>query len=283
LAVKTNNINTEPPLVDSNLADSVMKPVRQGCDHLKNIAHRKYSDHQKQKNDTEQMITDYLPMVQKIVNKVVSYLKPPLTYEDLISAGTVGLVKAAKDYDPARQAVFSTYAYIRVRGAVLDELRGWSFVPASVNKQISQAMQLSSEIAEETGSMPDDEELAEKLGISVEQLHKTYENARAKHFVSIDSSGTSQEAPTLGNLLAATNTSTPLQQMEKKEMIEMLARAIQQLEERERQLILLYYQQQLTMKEIAKVFQITEPRVSQLHAGALCKLSIKLRQWENGE
>lgn len=266
MTTKTENIPDQQAVDDSK-------------DHLKTAAQRAYSDHKEMSVEDEQIVR-FLPLVHKIVQKVTVYLKPPLTYEDLVSAGTTGLVKAARDYDPSHQAEFKTYAYIRIRGAILDELRGWSFLPVNVDKQIRKALQASSEIAEETGTAPSDTELAGKLEISIEELHKTFKNARAKHFVSLDSS--ENEIPPLGASLAASGTETPDKQFEKAELIDELSEAIQQLQERPRQIILLYYQQELTMKQIAEVFDITEPRVSQLHASALFSLSVKLRQWENG-
>jgi len=247
--------------------------------HLQTVAYRTYCD---QKNDPvkNEQITELLPMVPKIVQRIVSYLKPPLSYEDLISAGTVGLVKAAKDFNPKYQADFKTYAYIRIRGAILDELRGWSFVSVNVNKQIQKALQLSTKITEQTGSAPSDEELAEKLDISIEKLYQTFENARAQQFVSIDRPD-NENSPALSNLLPAANSSDPTKKIEKNELIDKLAEAIRKLEKKQKQIILLYYQQQLTMKQIAEVFNITEPRVSQLHASALFNLSLKLRQFDD--
>jgi RNA polymerase sigma factor for flagellar operon FliA len=253
--------------------------VKDSPKHLKTVALRAYSG-QKQQSVDDQRITSFLPMVHKIVRQVVTYLKPPLSFEDLVSAGTVGLVKAARDYDPFRQAEFKTYAYIRIKGAVLDELRGWSFVPANLNKRIQNALELSRKIAEQTGTTPTDEELAEKLGITIDKLYQTFENARAQHFVSID--GFADNTPILGDILAAANATTPDEQIEQTELIDNLTQAIQQLPERKRQLVLLYYQQHLTMKQIADLFKITEPRVSQLHASALFNLSVKLRQWKDG-
>ena len=219
-------------------------------------------------------------MVHKIVQRVITYLKPPLTFEDLVSAGTVGLIKAARDFEPSHQADFKTYAYIRIKGAVLDELRGWSFVPANLNKQIRNAIHLSQKITEQTGTPPTDNELANKLGISVDKLYETLESARAQHFISID--GFRDDNPPLGNLPAATKTITPDKQVEQTELIDKLTEAIQHLPDRKRQIILFYYQQHLTMKQIAEVFKITESRVSQLHASALFNLSVKLRQWKDG-
>ncbi len=262
--------------VNKNLENQVTEDAN---DHLKASAKRTYTLQQQCRIENDQ-IMQLIPMVHKIVQRVVIYLKPPLTYEDLISAGTVGLVKAAHDYDPSQQAEFTTYAYIRIRGAVLDELRGWSFVPANVDKQIRETIQVSLEITEKTGSTPSDDELAEKLNITIEKLYKTFQNARAKKFLSIDNS--KEDSQALSNFLASANTTTPDQQLERKELVDRLAKAIQQLNERQRQVILLYYQEELTMKQIAEVFNITEPRVSQLHANAIFNLSLKLRQFKNG-
>ena len=240
---------------------------------------RAYSRQKRQSTENER-ISQFLPMVHKIVQRVVTYLKPPLSFEDLVSAGTVGLIKAARDFDSARQAEFKTYAYIRIRGAILDELRGWSFVPANLNKQIHSAFRVSQEITEQTGHAPTDAELAKRLGITVDKLYETFENARAQHFVSID--GFRDDNLPLSNLLPTTNAKTPDEHVERTELIDKLTEAVKQLPERNRQIILFYYQQHLTMKQIAKVFKITESRVSQLHASALFNLSVKLRQWKDG-
>ncbi len=279
MTVKTKNISRQQPVRKLKAEDSsATAPQRQNT-HLKTAARRAYAS-QKDRTIENEQITQFLPMVHKIVQKVVTYLKPPLSYEDMVSAGTVGLVKAARDYDPSYQAEFKTYAYIRIKGAILDELRDWSFVPASVNKQIQKAMKASLQFSEQTGAAPTDEQLADKLEISVDKLYKTLESARAKQFFSIDS--TSEDLPPLALALAATNETTPDKRLEQTEFTDKLIEAIQQLNEKQRQTILLYYQQELTMKQIAKVFNITEPRVSQVHANALFNLSVKLRQWKNG-
>ncbi|MBN1974887.1 MAG: FliA/WhiG family RNA polymerase sigma factor [Sedimentisphaerales bacterium] len=225
-------------------------------------------------------ILKFLPMVNKIARQVVSYLKPPLSFEDMVSAGTVGLVRAARDFDSSRGVEFKTYAYIRIKGAILDELRGWSFVPANLHNQIKEAQRISREIMEQTGSAPSDEKLAEKLGMSLEDLYQMLEKGRAQHFVSLDSS--SDESPALGSELVANQAIAPDEQIERQELISILAKAIQQLPEKPRRIILLYYNQNLTMKQIAEVLEITEPRVSQLHASALFNLSVKLRQYNDG-
>ena len=269
MAVKTDNICED-------------RFTKEGRKHLNGIALRAYSGQKRsvQIGVENEQIAEFLPMVHKIARQVVTYLKPPLSFEDMVSAGTVGLVRAARDFDPSHNAEFKTYAYIRIKGAILDELRGWSFMPANLSKRIHNAQRLSRKITEQTGTAPTDVELAEKLGITLEELYKTFENARAQYFISLDGFG--EDLPALGNLLAAAHSSAPDEKIERAELIDKLAEAIQQLSQRQRQVILLYYQQQLTMKQIAEILEITESRVSQLHASALFNLSVKLRQWKDG-
>jgi RNA polymerase sigma factor FliA len=254
------------------------KTAKKTADGCLKAAKRAYAG-QKTKPLDEQQIAQFLPLVHKIAQRAASYLRPPLTYEDLVSAGTVGLVKAARDYDAAFNTEFQTYAYIRIKGAILDELRGWAFIPPAVNKQIRRTIDLSVEITKQTGNPPSETELAEKLGLTLAQVYETFENARVQQFLSIDGSG--EDTPALGNILASPDAKPPDEQFEQAELIDHLAQAIQQLDQRQRQLILLYYQQHLTMKQIAELFCVTEPRVSQLHATALFNLSVKLRQWDD--
>lgn len=279
MPVETKNITEHPSIGKPGPDKSDLGILKDSRRHRNAAALRAYSGQKTQSVKNEQ-IAEFLPMVRKIVYKVVTYLKPPLSFEDLVSAGTVGLVKAARDFDSSYNTEFKTYAYTKIKGAILDELRGWSFVPPNLNKQIRSAMQLAREITQQTGTAPTDDELAEKLGVTVDKLYETLGSARARHFVSIDTC--EEDTPTLGGLLTAANTTTPAQQLERDELIEKLTEAIQQLTKRQQQIILLYYQQHLTMKQIAEVFDISEPRISQLHASALFNLSVKLKEWKDG-
>ena len=229
-----------------------------------------------QQTKEDELIVGYLPLVHKIVSKVVSYLRPPLSREDLISAGTIGLVKAARDYDSSRDAEFKTYAYIRIRGAVIDEMRSWSFTPSSVKKQFQQAREVSRRILDKEGFLPSDEELAGKLGIGLDKMYKMFETARAKHFLSL--SRMDDDSPMLGQMLAG-DYSQPEESLEQAELIANLSAAIGKLPDKERQIIVLYYHKELTMKQIAEVLKVTESRISQLHAGALFRLSVLLKEW----
>ncbi len=282
MTIEAENISEDQLIRNTENDLLILEKPEDSRKHLNCVALRAYSGQKKSKKggiDNEQ-ITELLPMVHRIVRQVVTYLKPPLSFDDMVSAGAVGLVKASHDYDPSHRTEFKTYAYIRIKGAVIDELRASSLLPANLNKRIQRARQLSRKILEQTGTNPTDAELAEKLGITIDELFETFEKARTQYFVSLD--GFKEDSPVLSNLLAATHTSAPDEQIERGELIDNLAQAIQGLPKRQRQLILLYYQQHLTMKQIAEIFEITESRVSQMHASTIFNLSVKLRQWKDG-
>jgi RNA polymerase sigma factor FliA len=223
----------------------------------------------------ERMILQHLPLVKHIVRRIADPLQGSVDQDDLISAGTLALVKAARAFDPSRDATFKTYAYIRVRGAVLDELRGRSFVPSTVFAQLRRIEAAHHKLSGGTGIPPADKDLAAEVGISLEKLYRTLQEARKSHFLSIH--GLTEDDPVLAPLVPAHEGPSPQDAASNHEMAHRLGQAIRELAQRDRQILLLYYERELTMKEIAKVLGITESRVSQLHAGALFKLSMKLR------
>lgn len=270
--------DTEEVVEDSEPVRACAKEFVESHPHaLKGKALKAYSHHTRQARE-DKLILEYLPLVHRVVGQVVSYLQPPMTREDLVSAGTIGLVKAARDYDAAHQTEFKTYAYIRVRGAILDELRSWSFAPSNLKKQYDQAQQVLQEMTGLEGEMPSDGDLADRLQMPVEKMYKMFENARTRHFLSIH--GLSDEAPALGESLTA-DSEDPDESLERQELIEKLARAIQDLPTKQRRIIILYYTRDLTMKQIASMMEITESRISQLHAAALTKLAARLKSWKD--
>jgi RNA polymerase sigma factor FliA len=280
--VSTETENHLETTAGLHTGEAVAIPVKEptdGGDHLKTVALRTYGGH-KSRRISDAEILELLPLVHSIARRAVGYVKPPLSIDDLVSAGTVGLLKAARDFDAGHEAEFQTYAYIRIKGAILDELRRACLLPSNVGKRVRQAMELSRQITEQTGSVPTDEELAEKMGIEVEEVYALFESARAQHFVSIDAVG--EEEPALGDVLASSDVLTPDNRLEKAELLERLTEAMQSLDKRRLQIIVLYYHQHLTMKQIADLLGVTESRVSQLHASALFSLSTKLEQWKDG-
>ncbi len=240
---------------------------------LRARVHQAYSA-QTREGLEEKRIMDFLPLVRHIVQKIAAQLSRHVDVDNLISAGTLGLVKAARSFDSTKNTEFKTYAYIRIRGAVIDELRSDSFVPTAVHRQVRMTQQAYQRFFERQGRSPGDEELAAELGVTPEQLYRTLEEARRQQFLSIHGLAGEEGG---GNLVPADRGPSPQITAERQEMVEQLVKAMGELSARDRQILLLYYERDLTMKEIAEVLEITESRVSQVHASALFKLSMKLR------
>jgi RNA polymerase sigma factor for flagellar operon FliA len=222
----------------------------------------------------EKWILDHLPLVRHIVSKLVHNVREKMDYEDLVAAGTVGLVKAARSFDPGRDVCFKTYAYIRIRGAVIDELRKTSFIPSGVHQNIKRIEEAYRSLAAEAGTPPSDEKLAAAVNMPLEKLYKLLEEGRRQNFLSIH--GLNDESPSLEGLAPPDRGRSPLEDAERNEMLQCLTDAILSLPQRDRQVLILYYERDLTMKEAAQVLGVTESRISQLHASALFKLSMKL-------
>jgi len=233
-----------------------------------------YTTQSRETREQERVLA-HLPLVRHIVQKIVGHVGRRADLDDLISAGTLGLVKAARAFDPGKHAEFSTYAYIRIRGAVIDELRGRSFTTPDTNRNIREVRKAHQTFQAVNGRPPTDDELAAQAGIPIEKLYRTFEDSRRRHFLSFN--GLSDDQPSLGALLPADESTSPEPTAERHELVSRMARAIQELSERDRTVILLYYDKDLTMKEIAETLGITESRVSQVHAAALFRLGVKLR------
>lgn len=247
----------------------------QGAEVSAAYAKKAYSN-QGRKSQEDRWILENLPLVRHIVNKIAGNLSRHDDMDDLLSAGTLGLVKAARAYDPSKEAEFRTYAYVRIRGAVLDELRSRSFTPPRAIKQLNRVREIYRRLTDLNGQGPDDDVLAAELGISLEQLYRVLAEARKQHFLCIHGLVEGQGGLQVG--LPLDGLPSPMDQAERKEMAEALAQAILELPQRQRHVLVLYYERDLTMKEIAQVLEITEARVSQIHSSALFRLSMKLNQ-----
>jgi len=227
----------------------------------------------------EKYILEHLALVRHVVNKTTAHLTRVEDKDDLVSAGTLGLVKAAHSFDPSRDVNFKTYAYIRIRGAVLDELRSRSFSPSMLHGHIRRVRTVYARLQSRLGRPPADEEMAGELGVPLEQYYRTLEEARRQHFLSIHGLGDERE-PALGKFALADRGPSPLTVVERRETLQRMSAAIKELPSRDRILLLLYYERDLTLKEVAAVLELTEGRVSQLHAAALFKLAMKMNEPE---
>ena len=227
---------------------------------------------------SEQLIHEYLPYVKRIVQRIANHLPASVDVEDLMNVGVMGLIQAVDRFDPKRDNKFMTYAIFRIKGAVLSELRSRDFLSRSSRRKLRELEATCQKMEQRLGRDVEDVEVAEELGIDLEELHHTKQMSSIS-FISFEELGLSSrdEKEKLMNFLIH-NEEDALSQTRLRELKLALARAIEQLPEKERLVMSLYYLDELNMKEVGEVLHITESRVSQIHSQAIMRLRKKLRK-----
>lgn len=228
----------------------------------------------------EAVIIKYSPMIKYVANRIAMRLPPHVEVDDLISVGVLGLMDAITKYDPTRGAKFKTYAEFRVRGAILDELRSMDWVPRSVRQKASNVDSIVQQLQAKLKRKPEDEEVAEEMKLSLDQFYDTLNETKSMPVFSLEDLGIAKETgeqQSLLDCLAGKADADPQTQIRLTELKEIIAKAIDTLPEKERLMISLYYYEELTMKEIGVVLDITESRVSQIHSKAVYHLRTKLK------
>jgi RNA polymerase sigma factor FliA len=228
----------------------------------------------------EAVIKEYAPMVKYVANRIAMRLPPHIEVDDLMSVGVLGLIDAIDKYDSSRGAKFKTYAEFRVRGAILDELRSMDWVPRSVRQKASAMDGVIQKLQNKLGRPPEDEEIAESMGINLDELFTMLNETKSKPILSLEDLGIAKESgeqQSLLDCLAGKGDADPQTQLRLNELKGIIAKAIDTLPEKERLMISLYYYEELTMKEIGEVLGVTESRVSQIHSKAVFRLRNKLK------
>lgn len=223
------------------------------------------------------LIENYAPLVKRIAHHLLARLPSSVVIDDLIQAGMVGLLEAAKKYDASKGASFETYAGIRIRGSIIDEVRRGDWTPRSVHRngrRISEAIQ---QVEARTGRDASDTEIAEELEITVAEYHKLLkDNVESRLFSFEELSSPDGEGP--GEQFSGDDPG-PVGHTEKGAFVGALGKAIEALPERERMVLALYYDEELNLKEIGQILGVSESRVSQIHSQAAHRLRGRLRDW----
>lgn len=228
----------------------------------------------------EEVIKRYSPMIKYVANRIAMRLPPHIEVDDLISVGVLGLMDAITKYDSSRGAKFKTYAEFRVRGAILDELRSLDWVPRSIRQKASAVEKVVRSLESKLRRIPEDEEVAKEMDMSLDQFYRTLDETKSVPVFSLEDLGIAKESgeqQSLLDCLAGKADADPQTQIRLIELKEIIAKAIDTLPEKERLMVSLYYYEELTMKEIGAVLDITESRVSQIHSKAVLHLRTKLK------
>jgi RNA polymerase sigma factor for flagellar operon FliA len=228
----------------------------------------------------EEVIKRYSPMIKYVANRIAMRLPPHIEVDDLISVGVLGLMDAISKYDSSRGAKFKTYAEFRVRGAILDELRALDWVPRSIRQKASAVEKVVRSLEAKLRRLPEDEEVAKEMDLTLDQFYRTIDETKSVPVFSLEDLGIAKESgeqQSLLDCLAGKADADPQTQIRLIELKEIIAKAIDTLPEKERLMVSLYYYEELTMKEIGTVLDITESRVSQIHSKAVLHLRTKLK------
>lgn len=226
----------------------------------------------------EDLIVKYIPLVKYVVGKMVTGLPNHIEFEDLVEYGIIGLLDAVNKYDVSKGINFKTYAVTRIRGSIYDELRSQDWVPRSVRKLAKDIEKAFIELEFKNGESPTEEQIANFLEIDVDKIHEVYAKVNMGNINSLDDLvyDGGESKTTLSNMVEDKTVESPQDNLEMNELKKELVNLLDSLKEKERLVITLYYYEKLTLKEIGKVLDISESRVSQIHSKTILKLRSKL-------
>lgn len=227
--------------------------------------------------DREKLIEEFVPLIRFIAFRFSFRLPPSMDMDDLVSAGIMGLMDAAGKYDSTKNVQFKTYAEFRIRGAMLDEIRKQNWVPRSVYDKMSTLQKAQTDLTRSLGRPPSAEELAGELKMTLEEMEKFMVDTRSLTMISLEDLGLNKyrEDLSIGKILEG-DSCNPLLGLLNQERKEKLIQAVHTLTEKEQQVISFYYVEELTMKQIGQILEISESRICQLHTQAILKLKTAL-------
>lgn len=228
------------------------------------------------RSHVDDMVREHTPLVKRIALHLLGRLHDSVQLDDLMQAGMIGLLEAVGKYDPTQGASFETYAGIRIRGAMVDEIRRGDWVPRSVHRNARRIAQAIRKVEEREGRDARDKEVADELGMDLDEYYSCLSDASSGKLFSLDEMAETGEAPLV---LDEHEDGNPLDALQSSSFRQGLAEAIKSLPERECLVLNLYYQEELNLKEIGAVLGVSESRVSQIHSQATVRLKARMSDW----
>ena len=222
------------------------------------------------------LIQETLPLIKHIAHRVAIRLPSNVEIRDLINAGVLGLMDAIEKFEPERNVKFKTYAEVRIRGAILDSLRDLDWAPRSLRKKSKDLERMYADLSQKLGRPATDEEVSEAMGENIEDFHELVDQLHGLTIGSFENLSDSEDSENYINYYPDDGSNDPYVKFESNEVTRLLAEAIEELPEKERLVLSLYYFEEFTMKEIGALLGVNESRVSQLHTKATLRLRGKL-------
>jgi RNA polymerase sigma factor for flagellar operon FliA len=233
----------------------------------------------------DHLIKQYAPLVKYVAGKVAMGMPSNVEFDDLVGYGVFGLFDAIEKFDPDKHVKFKTYAVTRIRGAIFDELRSIDWVPRSVRQKTREIEETIRRLEASLGRAANDQEIADELGMTSKEFEKTMLKISGTSVMSLSDvwyTGEDNDKVSIADGIEGPNSLNPDMIVEKDEIKRVIIEAIQELPEKEKKVLVLYYYEDLTLKEIGKVLEVTESRISQLHTKAIMRLRSKLTSLKKG-
>ncbi len=233
----------------------------------------------------DRLIRQYSPLVKYVAGKVAVGMPQNVEFDDLVGYGVFGLFDAIEKFDPNKHVKFKTYAVTRIRGAIFDELRSIDWVPRSVRQKTREVEQVIRELESSLGRAATDQEIAKAMGISLKEFEKTLIKISGTSILSLNDvwyTGDESDNVSIADSIESSPSMNPDVIVEKDEIRRVIVQSIQELPEKEKKVLVLYYYEDLTLKEIGAILKVTESRISQLHTRAIMRLRAKLTNIKKG-
>ncbi len=241
--------------------------------------------HQQGDTHTENaLVEQYLPLVRSTLGRLAMTLPEHVDHDDLYSAGLIGLLQALRNYDPSSNSSFETYARVRVRGSMLDELRRMDWVPRTIHEKARKVQNMIGQIEQQHGRTPTEKEMARAMNISVDEYNELLDEIRPAAFVCLDAISNSEgsEGADLYEVVANADADGPMEEVSRRELKKVIFERLKELPEMQRKVLALYYGEDLHLREIAEAFDLTESRICQIHSQAILSIRAYLQRFETG-
>ena len=230
-----------------------------------------YLDNRESKEYRDKLIVQYIYLAKYVVGRIKVNLPPSFSFEDIVSFGIEGLIDAIEKYHPNKGAKFESYALMRIRGAIIDKIRSSDWLPRTLRRKIKEVKIATERLKQQIGRAPTTKEIADVMGLTEEKVNEIMSSDVSVNSI-YDKKGTGEDSVEIIDTIEDVNSSRPDEEIEKVDAKKELELALKKLPERERTLLVFYYHENMTLKEIGEAINVSESRVCQLHAQAIMKL-----------